>query len=392
MGRDLKFVVIDSEENSRNIIKNYLAEIDTKFAEPECFVEFFDFESGTDYVLKTPECIVFIDISESPKNSLDTIKKIKESSKSAIIIALSGKTSTDIIIKAMRAGAREFISKPIIKTEFINTISALLEDIKDSSSKDNSCKIISTFSNKGGIGKTSIAVNLAVELAQLSKENVALIDLNLQLGDVTTFLDLAPSFSLNYIAENIDNLDETELLKILPKYKNTSLHVIADPLNIEESTDITAEKLKKLLNTLKKSFSYIVIDIGTNVDTKNRCALDMSDLILLVSVVNLPAIRSTQRCMEMFEKIGYPKDKVKLVLNRYLDNDDIKISDIEEAVNQKVYWKIPNNYLTMMSAINKGVPVNEINTESNISQNYMEFATKVSDYLITKNLNKNYNL
>ena len=88
----------------------------------------------------------------------------------------------------------------------------------------------------------------------------------------------------------------------------------------------------------------------------------------------------------MFEKLGYTKDKVKLVLNRYMENEDIKTSDIEDVVKQKVYWKIPNNYLTMMSAINKGVPVNEINPSSNIAQNYMEFASKLSDYLITQSI------
>ena len=80
-----------------------------------------------------------------------------------------------------------------------------------------------------------------------------------------------------------------------------------------------------------------------------------------------------------------------LVLNRYMENEEIKTSDIEEVVKQKVYWKIPNNYLTMMSAINKGVPVNAINAESNIGINYKEFASKLSDYLITQTLNKNYN-
>ena len=95
--------------------------------------------------------------------------------------------------------------------------------------------------------------------------------------------------------------------------------------------------------------------------------------------------------MELFEKLGYPADKIKLVLNRYMENEDIKTSDIEEVVKQKVYWKIPNNYLTMMSAINKGAPVSEINPEANIAINYKDFASKISDYLITQKLNKNYN-
>ena len=386
MGENFKYVIIDRDETSRNIIKSYLVEAGD--AEPEA--EFYDVDSASDFVLNMPQGIVFADISDFPEKSLNLITEIKEKRKDIVVVALSNRASTDIIIKAMRAGAKEFVTKPVIKTEFFEVVNSLKEDLQNTDTKE-SCRIISTFSNKGGIGKTSIAVNLAVELAQLTKDKVALIDLNLQLGDVATFLDMTPPFAMDYIANNIQNLGEEELLKTMSRYKNTSLYVIADPLNIDKSQDITAEQIKNILTTLKKTFSYIVIDIGTNIDSKTITALDMSDLILLIAIVNLPAIRSMQRCMELFEKLGYSKEKIKLVLNRYIENEDIKATDIEEVVKQKVYWKIPNNYLTMMSAINKGVPVNEINPESNIAQNYMEFASKLSDYLITQKLNKNYN-
>ena len=390
MGQNLNIILIDSEENTRNIIKSYLSELENIQISSECIFEYSDIDEGIKKSLETQNSILLIDISENTEKALESIRKLKDEKKDTLIAALSYKATTDVIIKAMRAGAKEFISKPVIKTDFKETITALIQEI-DNKTVNESCKIISTFSNKGGIGKTSIAVNLAIELAQLSKEKVALVDLNLQLGDVATFLDLTPSFAMDYIANNIQNLDDNELLKTLTRYKNTSLYVIADPLNIDKSKEITSAQIEEILQSLKKSFSYIVIDIGTNIDSKTIKALDMSDLILLVATVNLPAIRSIQRCMEMFNKLGYTQDKIKLVLNRYMENEEIKTSDIEEVVKQKVYWKIPNNYLTMMSAINKGVPVNEINQESNIAQNYMDFASKVSDYLITQKLLKDYN-
>lgn len=390
MGQNLNIILIDSEENSRNIIKSYLSDLENVQISSECILEYSDIDEGIKKSFETQNSILLIDISENTEKALESIRKLKDEKKDSLIAALSYKATTDVIIKAMRAGAKEFISKPVIKTDFKETITALIQEIENKTVNE-SCKIISTFSNKGGIGKTSIAVNLAMELAQLSKEKVALVDLNLQLGDVATFLDLTPSFAMDYIANNIQNMDDNELLKTLTRYKNTSLYVIADPLNIDKSQEITAAQIEEILQSLKKSFSYIVIDIGTNIDSKMIKALDMSDLILLVATVNLPAIRSIQRCMEMFNKLGYTKDKIKLILNRYMENEEIKTSDIEEVVKQKVYWKIPNNYLTMMSAINKGVPVNEINPESNIAQNYMDFASKVSDYLITQKLLKDYN-
>ena len=385
MGQILNVIIIDKEETSRNIIKSYLSSVE----DISVIGEFYDFDLGYDFAKDKGRCLIFVDVSQEQDKALSLIKKLKENNKDAFIIALSAKTSTETIIKVMRAGAKEFLNKPLIQSEFTETLNELKSEFENTETPDT-CKIISTFSNKGGIGKTSIAVNLAVELAQISKEKVALIDLNLQLGDVATFLDMNPPFAMDYIANNIHNLNEDELLKTMSKYKNTSLYVIADPLNIDNSKDITAEQIKNLLAVLKKTFSYIVIDIGTNIDSKTIAALDSSDLILLIAIVNLPAIRSTQRCMDLFNRLGYSSDKIKLVLNRYMENEDIKTSDIEEVVKQKVYWKIPNNYLTMMSAINKGVPVNEINSESNIALNYKDFASKVSDYLITQKLNKNY--
>ncbi len=390
MTANTQIIIIEKEENSRNIIKNYLSEAEDTAVKNIQIKEFFNYEQALENIPTTEKCIIFVDASDEIEKSIEFIKTIKKHNKEAFIIALSNKTSTETIIKVMRAGAKEFLTKPIVKTEFNDVIKNVFKEIENTEPVE-SCKIISTFSNKGGIGKTSIAVNLAVELAQMSKEKVALIDLNLQLGDVATFLDMTPAFAMDYIAKNIQNLDESELLKSLSRYKNTSLYVIADPLNIDKSQEITAEEIKNILTALKKTFSYIVIDIGTNIDSKTITALDLSDLILLIAIVNLPAIRSTQRCMELFDRLGYKDEKIKLVLNRYMENEEIKTSDIEEVVKQKVYWKIPNNYLTMMSAINKGVPVNAINAESNIGINYKEFASKLSDYLITQTLNKNYN-
>ena len=384
MSENIKAIIIDSEEVSCNIIKNYLSESGGF----DVVGEFLDYDLGYEKAVIAEKTVLFVDVFSDFEKALNIIQLLKEKNNSLYIVAISNKTTTDNIIKVLRAGAKDFITKPIIQTEFENLL-VEIKKVYSTVDAKNSCKIISTFSNKGGIGKTSIAVNLALEIAQMSKEKVALLDLNLQLGDVSTFLDMTPSFAMDYIADNINHLSGDDLLKSMTRYKNTSLYVIADPLSIDKSKEISANQIEAILNALKKTFSYVIIDIGTNIDSKTITALNYSDLILLIAIVNLPAIRSTQRCMDLFKQLGYSNDKIKLVLNRYMENEDIKASDIEEVVNQKVYWKIPNNYLTMMSAINKGVPVSEINSEANISLNYKDFASKLTDYLITQNLNKN---
>lgn len=382
---ETKVIIMDRDETSRVILKDYLSEIEGV----QLAAEFVEYDMAFDYAAKN-ECIAVIDISDNELKAIEVISELNKVNKSAKIVAISNKTSTETIIKTMRAGAKEFITKPITKTQFSDTIREL-SNSPLTNSGDNSCKIISTFSNKGGIGKTSIAVNLAVEIAEMTKEKTALLDLNLQLGDVSTFLDLTPSFDVCYVVNNLANIDDTNITNALTRYKNTSLYVIADPINIEQSKEITAEQIKALIFELKKTFSYIIIDVGTNIDAKTTTALDMSDVILLTAIVNLPAVRNIQRCMNLFKKLNYPQEKIKLVLNRYMENEEIKTSDIEEAVHGKVFWKIPNNYLTMMSAINKGVPVSAVSPDANISVNFRDFASKITDYLITQNIKNNSN-
>ena len=378
MDKKLNVIITDSDATMRNILKNYLKNIDGA----ELCAEFDSPQDCIDKAKNTPDCVLIIDLAA--ENALQTISLIHQSARQVRIIALSDLTTTSSIIRALRAGAIEYLTKPVTETAFCTLIRGFVENDGDVST--NSCKVISTFSNKGGIGKTSIAVNTAVEIADMTKEKVALIDLNLQLGDVSTFLDLNPGFDIAYIAKNLDNMDDSELIQSLSQYKNSTLYVVADPINIEKSKEITSEQIDSLIKRLKKIFSYIIIDVSTSIDAKSIKALDISDVILLVAVVNLPAVRNLQRCMNMFEKLGYSREKIKLVLNRYMENEEIKTSDIEDVVKQKVYWKIPNNYLTMMSAVNKGAPVSRINPDSNIAINYKEFASKLCDYLITSRL------
>ncbi|MBQ2870757.1 response regulator [bacterium] len=379
MNNSASIVIIDKEDNSRNIIKNYVRNI------PETYID-RDFEDSFEaytHVVEHRTNIIIVDISEDPDVTFELINKITSINKQAKIIVTSYNSDADLVIKAMRIGAREFLTKPIKEEEIQEAVIKMRDLSLGNLSDSNHCKIISTFSNKGGIGKTATAVNLALELANITKEKVALIDLNLQLGDVTTFLDLTPSFDISYVVNNIHRVDETFLLSTLEQYKDTSLYVLADPPFLEQAEDITSDQISKLFDALKKTFSYIVVDTGSNFDGKTITVLDNSDLILLVTIVNLPAIRNCQRCLELFERLGYTKDKVKIVLNRYMENEEIKTEDVEDVLDRKIYWKIPNNYFTIMSAINKGIPVGLVNPDSNISRNYRDLAAMLSDSIVS---------
>ena len=374
-------VILSDEFSTSEVIKLFAGEFDNlEVCQENDYSEAY--KKIANYQGKS---ILFADLSTYKQEKLDFILKVTKECSNCKVLALSDNPSVDLIIEIMRAGAKEFVPIPIIKSEFFESVNKLLSEFNETK-KTNNCKIISVFSNKGGIGKTSLATNLALELSKITKENIALIDLNFQMGDITTFLDLKPSFNISYMLENLDKINETFLLSTLERYKKTSLYVLADPPYFKQADNIQPRQITKLFNTLKETFSYIIVDAEASFEGKNIAALDNSDLVLLVSVANLPALRNTQRCLELFEKLGYDKEKVKIIINRYMENDEIKEADVEKVLSKKIYWKIPNNYFAIMTGINKGIPVSEINDSTNIARSYKDLAQYISDNLYKQNM------
>lgn len=373
--------VMDSNANSREIIKSYIEELGFN-GEIKLFE---DYKKGIEELKNESESpIVFIDISNGNIINDKTIEEIKLLTPKIVITSTDSSTNT--IIKAMRMGAKEFLPKPIIKNDLKRVLIILSE--QNFQEKETASKIITIYSNKGGIGKTTIAANLAVELAKTTRDKVALIDLNLQLGDISTFLNLNPTFDAAYVIKNmIDKKDDT-IIKAFEKYKNTSLYVLADPSYIEQSESITPQQIESLFKTLKRVFPYIIVDMSSNIDPNSLKILDCSDWILFTTIVNIPAIRNSQRCLNLFKSRHYPKGKVKVIINRYMENDEIKTEDIETTLGEKIYWKVPNNYFSIMEAINKGISVGEVSTSSNITNSFRDFALKISDDIVEQTITK----
>lgn len=375
-------IIVSDEFSTSEVLKLFLSEFDNL----ELLETSANYSDISDKLLTIKDkSILVVDLSTSKQEKLDLILNVTKQCKNCKVLALSDNPSVDLIIEIMRAGAKEFVPVPILKNELFEAIKKLINQFEEPK-KNNRCKIISIFSNKGGIGKTSLASNLALELSKITKENIALIDLNFQMGDITTFLDLKPSFNISYMLENLDKINETFLLSTLERYKGTSLYVLADPPYFKQADNIQPKQIAKLFSILKETFSYIIVDAEASFDGKNIAALDNSDLIFLVTVANLPALRNTQRCLELFERLGYYKEKIKIIVNRYMENDEIKEDDIEKVLSKEIYWKIPNNYFAIMSAINKGIPVSDINDKTNVAQSYKGLAQHISDNLFRLNM------
>lgn len=370
--------VLDKNENSREIIKSFIENLD--------FVNevklYDDFTRGYEDIKQSENPIVILDISEDFAGLDEIAGKLKLVTSKIIITSVNYSTNT--IIKALRLGAKEFLPKPVLREDLVRVLSMLASISLENEVSQS--KIITVYSNKGGIGKTTIAVNLAAELAKVTKDKVALVDLNLQLGDISTFLNLNPPFDVNYVIRRLIDKEENILIKGFEKYKDLSLYVLSDSSYIEQSESITTQQITTLFSALKKVFPYIVVDMSSSIDSISLKILDSSDWIMFTTIVNIPAIRNAQRCLNLFRSRKYPSNKVKIVINRYMENDEIKIEDIENTLGESVYWKIPNNYFTIMEAINKGVSISEVNAESNIGNSFRDFAAKVSDDIIEQSV------
>ena len=386
MKHSIHTIVISEQQSTCELVKLYLQE----FENFTFLAETSDLTKAYNAIKELDKSLVIVDISMYQEQALNFVSKITSEFSDCRVIVLSDKPQVDLVIRAMRIGASDFLSLPLLKDEFFDVLTKHYLDMTGAKPKKSKCRVITVYSNKGGVGKTSIATNLALELAKITKENVALIDLNFQLGDVTTFLDLKPSFNISYMLQNLDKINEDFLLSTLEKYKDTSLYVLADPPYFKQAENVSSRDITKLFNILRDTFSYVVVDTSAGFDDKAINALENSDLIFLVTIVNLPALRNCQRCLELFDKLGLEDERIQILINRYMENDEINADAVEEVLGKNIYWKIPNNYFTMMSAINKGVPVSAVNPDSNVALSYKNLALLVSDSVFRQNAQKRY--
>ncbi len=366
-------ILSDSEEK---VLTNYLEQQE----EFKLLAQTDDSDKIYDALNELSKALLFVNL-DYMEEDFHFISSLTDRYKDLRIIAFTKTPSVDLMIKTLRAGASALLSLPFLRSEFDAAIEKVKNELLHNKKEKSKCRIITVFSNKGGIGKTSIASNLALELAKITKEDVALVDLNFQLGDVTTFWDLKPTFDLTYMVNNLDKLNKDFLLNTLERYKNTSLHILADPPYFKGADNISSSQILGLFEALKSAFSYVVIDTSAGFDDKTMTAVKNSDLTLLVTVANLPALRNSQRCLELFASQVKNKDNIQVVVNRYMENDEITSEDIEKLLGQSIFEKVPNNYFTMMSAINKGMPVSDINKDSNVAKAYKQLALRVSDFV-----------
>lgn len=322
--------------------------------------------------------LLILEIGEDLKQEFQTIQSLQSSRAVGAIFLTSPRLEPQVLIEALRAGAREFFSQPINAGEVRIALLKFKEGRARTASggeKKRKGKIIQVIGSKGGVGVTTLAVNLAVALAEKDKSRkVALMDMNLIFGEVSIFLDIKSSFDWGEVVKNISRVDSTLLESVLFKHPS-GVSVLTSPTGLDGMNQATPEILEKLLAAVQETFDFIVIDGGQSIDDLSVKILEMASQILVVASLSLPCLTNVKRLLWGFRKLGYSfEEKIKIIINRHQKGSLISPREAEGSLNHKIFWQVPNDFQATMAAINQGKPLFQVGNGAEICKSIRELA------------------
>lgn len=352
MSGTLRVAVCDPNETSRESIKKSLIGMDQVWLEADSS----RYELFPEIVEQANPDVAIVDIDGDESKALALVEQIAKSHPTCGVVVVSSLADGQLILRAMRAGAREFLNSPIKIEELVGA----LDRVAAASGGDNRSKsgqIITFAGASGGVGTTSIAVNVAVSMAQNPELSIALVDLDLALGDADVFLDMIPEYTLLDVTQNISRLDLALLRKSLTKHES-GVYLLPRPVQIEDLTNISEENFRRVLGLLKASFSHVIVDLSKTYNRLDIAALESSDTVVLLTQLDLPCLRNVVRLFSAFEVYEGVSNKVKVVVNRSgLDKTQISADKAEETIDREIYARVPNNYFVISECRNNGVPL-----------------------------------
>jgi len=371
----LRIAVVDPKDSSRDALKTMLLALDTVWLEAECSrYEFF-----ADVIAQTSPDIGFVALDSNPEKALDLVSSLTRLAPSCAILVTSSSTDGNLILRTMRAGAKEFLTQPIKPEDLAAALQRVARQRSGAAGQSaRGSSLIAVTGATGGVGSTSLAVNLGCALASNSSNSVVLVDLDLCLGDADVFLDTIPEYTLSDVAQNITRLDLTLLKRSLTKHE-TGLYLLPRPVQLEDVRLITNEELTRVLGLLRASFSHVIVDTSKSFNSLDMQVLGDADVVLLVTQLDLPCLRNVVRLMQSFKDSGKLEEKVKIVVNRAgYDTGQISLKKAKETIGREIFWQIPNDYRVMVEVRNNGVPLIQQAPRAAITQSIVQLAMALS--------------
>ena len=333
---------------------------------------------GTDPVIRRVQSanpdVILVDVpSDNSPMALRAVELIHQELPDSAVFAIGSMQQPQLIVSAMRAGAREFIERPTTTTDLLEAFVRLTTAQRKTKREGSRGKVFTVVNAKGGVGATTVAVNLALAL-QSTHSNVALVDLAL-LGHAALHLNLKPLFTISDAIRNLHRLDSS-LLESFMTRSSDGLQLLAGvstPGVVEPST----AEFARLFDMLVNHYRYVVVDASSRLDGATRLVSNLSETVLLVGHTDVASLWSAARVLQFLGETG-GRERVRLVLNRFRKIPGFSEADAEAATGAKLLWKIPNQYFAVSSAIDRGTPLMDQN-HTEIARSFTGLAQKLTE-------------
>jgi pilus assembly protein CpaE len=327
------------------------------------------------FTLETNPDVVLMDINMPDMDGITATEAIRQKMPFVQVVILSVQGDQNYMRRAMLAGARDFLTKPPMPDELVAAIRRAGKMAREERTKTNQMlaaapngrgrgastgvippgKIIMVYSPKGGMGCTTLAVNLAVALCN-EETRVVLVDANLQFGDVAIFLNEQGKNTILDLAPRANELDPDIVEEVVIKNAASGVHILASPSRPEYGEKVSADQFTKLLNYLRRLYAYIVVDTSAYLNDITLSVLDVADSIVLVTTQDIPSIKNDRLFLDLLSTLNVPVEKVAFVLNKYDKRIAITPEKIGESLKQEILAVIPLDERTVIPAVNRGVP------------------------------------
>jgi pilus assembly protein CpaE len=297
--------------------------------------------------------VVLVEIGRDSKLPLEFAARMNRLNPASCIIACSAyqEPSPDLLMQAMRSGVREFLSQPIDPMVVREMLERLVKE-RGIEHADNE-RLLVVAGAKGGVGTTTIAVNLAVQLARGVRKRVVLFDLGRPLGHAALLLDLETRFSFRAAVESLDRLDSHLFSGLLANHKS-GVQVLAGASSADEWDRIPAASLARVVNVAQSSFDYVVADVGSTCTSEWTPVIRLARQVILVTETNVPSLWSLERQITLLRSMGVDSARLRLVINRWHRADDEPLQAFEKRVKLPIFERLPNDFRQVSRAVNMG--------------------------------------
>jgi pilus assembly protein CpaE len=320
--------------------------------------------------------VVLVEIGRDTNTPLEFAARLNRLNPTACIIACSvyQEPSSDLLMQAMRSGVREFLSKPIDPM----AVRVMLERLAQQRGMPNIEveKLVVVAGAKGGVGTTTIAVNLAVQLARGVGKRVVLFDLGRPLGHAALLLDLEIRFSFRSAVESLDRLDSHLFSGLLANHKS-GVQLLGGASSADEWDRISPASLTRVVNVAQTSFDLVVADIGSNCSPEWMPVLRLARLVILVTETNVPSLWSLERQVTLLRSMGIDQARLRLVVNRWHRHDEEALEAFEKRVKVSIFGRLPNDFKQVSRAVNKGTELSRAQNDQ-LLQKFLTMAEEIS--------------